>query len=501
MYYEYFGLTRPPFKITPDTAFFFEGGNRGAVLEAVLYAIEQGEGIIKVTGEVGSGKTMLCPVLLHRLDQRVDVIYLANPSVSPQEILHAIAFELALRLPKETSRVEVLHALQNHLVSRHAGGHQVVLFVEESQRMPLETLEEIRLLSNLETTDHKLLQIVLFGQPELDENLKQPSIRQLRERITHSFELGPLGSKEIAEYLSFRLRAAGYRGPALFSRQVVDLIAQASRGLTRRVNIIADKALLAAFSENTHTVTRKHIRNAVADSEFSRGEFRGTPRPALLEGRFKWWIAATLVTITALFGSWSIWSFRSPDAAPPPRAGLAADAAQRSPVPAQGTASSSDVATPPASPMPQGGRPTSASAAPSTPGPSAAPPPEAETADARETAPKSLPVRMAESAAWLQSGAADSFTIQILTGASEEYLRGYFRNLPKSVDRDRFFVYRGLGEGGLSWAVSYGHYANQRDAWDAMNRLPSELTRFRPYPRSLKVLRAEAETAERARVE
>jgi type II secretory pathway predicted ATPase ExeA len=145
MYYDFFGLERPPFRITPDTAFFFEGGNRGATLEALLYAIAQGEGIIKVTGEVGSGKTMLCRVVLNRLDQDVDVVYLANPSVAPDEILHAIAFELAIRLPADTSRVEVLHALQSYLVSRHAKGHQVVLFVEEAQRMPLETLEEIRL--------------------------------------------------------------------------------------------------------------------------------------------------------------------------------------------------------------------------------------------------------------------------------------------------------------------------------------------------------------------
>ena len=171
MYYEFFGLRHAPFKITPDTDVFFEGGNRGAILQALIYAITHGEGIIKVTGEVGSGKTMLCRVLQTRLPQNVETVYLANPSVSPDEILHAIAFEMQLRVPKDASRLEVMHVLNDYLVERHGQQRQVVVFVEESQGMPISTLEEIRLLSNLETQHHKLLQIVLFGQPELDLSL------------------------------------------------------------------------------------------------------------------------------------------------------------------------------------------------------------------------------------------------------------------------------------------------------------------------------------------
>ena len=272
MYYTFFGLQQPPFRITPDTEFFFEGANRGSVLEALIYAIGQGEGIVKVTGEVGSGKTMLCRVLQQRLGDSVDIVYLANPNVSPEDILHAIAFELQLPVKREASRLEVMHALQQYLVQRHAERRQVVVFVEESQGMPLATLEEIRLLSNLETDRSKLLQIVLFGQPELDENLRQTSIRQLRERITHSFYLSPLSVEEVGAYLAFRLHAAGYRGPALFSRRVITYISKASGGLTRRVNIVADKALLAAFAESTHTISLKHVRIAVRDSEFSQGK-------------------------------------------------------------------------------------------------------------------------------------------------------------------------------------------------------------------------------------
>src|SRR5687767_13863686 len=270
MYYSHFGLNQAPFKITPNTEFFFSGGNRGPILEALIYAITHGEGVIKVTGEVGSGKTMLCHMLPKRLPPHVETVYIANPSVSPEEILHTIAFELQLAVDRGASRLEVMQALHDFLLKRHAEGKRVVVFVEESQSMPLQTLEEIRLLSNLETKNDKVLQIVLFGQPELDDNLRQPHIRPLRERITHSFRLEPLAPVEIREYLMFRMRAAGYRGPDLFSNSVVRRIARDSLGLTRRVNLIADKALLAAFSENTHTIRGKHVEAAVRDSEFSQ---------------------------------------------------------------------------------------------------------------------------------------------------------------------------------------------------------------------------------------
>jgi MSHA biogenesis protein MshM len=255
MYYAHFGLKQPPFKITPNTEFFFSGGNRGAVLDALIYSIQSGEGIIKVVGEVGSGKTMLCRMLQTLLPEKVEGIYLANPSVAPEHILHAIAFELQLNLGKDANRLEAMQVLQKYLLDRHAQGRQVVIFVEEAQGMPLSTLEEIRLLSNLETKHDKLLQIVLFGQPELDTNLNQTNIRQLRERITHSFNLGPLTAGEVVEYLMFRLRGAGYFGPHLFSKSAIRLMAKSSEGLVRRVNILADKALSAQrlpVSVDTH---------------------------------------------------------------------------------------------------------------------------------------------------------------------------------------------------------------------------------------------------------
>lgn len=283
MYLDYFSLQRHPFRITPDTSLFYSGGERGrgVVLEAMLYAIESGEGILKVVGEVGSGKTMLCRMLEERLPTSTEVVYLANPNLDPEEILYAIAFELNLVVRKNTSRLLVMQQLQNYLLTQHANNRRVLLIIEEAQGMPVETLEEIRLFSNLETKQDKLLQIVMFGQPELDSNLKAKHIRQLRERITHSFYLKPLDQEETAEYIRFRLGAAGCPCPQLLTGSAEWLIARASGGLTRRINILADKALLAAFADNVlkspgqlssdvpPVVTFRHVFLAIQDSDYS----------------------------------------------------------------------------------------------------------------------------------------------------------------------------------------------------------------------------------------
>lgn len=268
MYYDYFGLKQAPFKITPDTSLFFPGGNRGAVLEALIYSITQGEGIVKVVGEVGTGKTMLCRMLEVELPENVEVVYLANPSLSPENILHAIAFELELDVTETDNRLKVMNELQKYLLDRHADNRQIVVFVEEAQGMPIATLEEIRLLSNLETTQNKLLQIVLFGQPELDEKIATREIRQLKERITYSFQLAPFKKDDIKDYLNARMRTCGYRSEDIFTSTAVSAISKYSKGLVRRINILADKALLAAYAGNTHKVTSSHVKIAARDSEF-----------------------------------------------------------------------------------------------------------------------------------------------------------------------------------------------------------------------------------------
>ncbi|HRL76820.1 MAG TPA: AAA family ATPase, partial [Candidatus Accumulibacter phosphatis] len=289
MYLEHFGLQQAPFRITPHTEFFFAGANRGATLEALIYAITNDEGIVKVSGEVGSGKTMLCRMLLENLPENVETVYLANPMLSRDEILFAIAAELRLELPAGQGQL-LLRALQDRLLEIYAAGRQIVVLIDEAHAMPPDALEEIRLLSNLESSRHKLLQIVLFGQPELDQRLRESAMRQLNDRITHSFSLEPLHRSDVAAYLMFRLRAAGYRGPDLFSRRAIQLISRSSEGLTRRINILADKALLAAFAEGRHQVEGRQLRAAIRDAQFQ-------PIAGRSFGRWAWAAAAAMAML------------------------------------------------------------------------------------------------------------------------------------------------------------------------------------------------------------
>ena len=268
LYLEHFGLHEPPFRITPHADFFFDGADRGATLEGLQYAILHDEGIVKVSGEIGSGKTTLCRVLMERLPPQVETVFLANPSYSRGEILHAIAEELG-RPANDNPASFALRDLQAQLIELYASGKRVVVMIDEAHAMPEETLEQVRLLSNLETSRHKLLQIVLFGQPELDVALDKPTMRQLKDRITHSFRTRPLKVDETGSYIAFRMRAAGYKGREVFTTAAISAIARASSGLTRRINVLCDKSLLAAFAANTHAVTPRQVRAAIADSEFA----------------------------------------------------------------------------------------------------------------------------------------------------------------------------------------------------------------------------------------
>ncbi len=299
MYLEHFGLKEPPFKITPVTDFFFPGANRAEILDALLYAISESEGIIKVTGEVGSGKTMLCRMLLERFPDKVEAVYLANPSLSREEMLYAIADGLSLNL--EGQRVNIiLQTLQNHLELKLTQGKRVVILVDEAHAMPLETMEELRLLYNLQVGNHKLLHIVLFGQPELNEKLSQPNMRQLKDRIIHHFSMLPLSQNIIESYLLFRMRAAGYRGPSPFTAPAATLIGKASQGLMRRVNILADKSLLAAFVENKHGVEVSHVQAAIKDTELDSHALPWWKRKAVA-------ITAAIIVAAALIVAATLW--------------------------------------------------------------------------------------------------------------------------------------------------------------------------------------------------
>lgn len=517
MYYTHFGLAQPPFRITPNTEFFYGGGNRGPILEALMYAISQGEGIIKVTGEVGSGKTMLCSMMQARLPANIESVYLANPSVSPEEILHAIALELHLKPARDASHLEVMQMLNNHLMERHAAGKQVVMFVEESQSMPIATLEEIRLLSNLETSQSKLLQIVLFGQPELEENLRQPQIRQLRERITHSFRLSPLKPAEIRDYLNFRLRAAGYRGPDLFSPPIVAAIAKSSDGLTRRINLIADKALLAAFAENTHTIRIKHIQAAVRDSEFSYYE---PPKPRLKFGLavLLFMVGAGLgISLYAMFTAYQndAATLREPFVAapsPPPPVPPATEPAAPAPAPtAQSatppandakrpadTATPATPATPAVPPTPAAPPLMAAKAADPKPQPEATkaePKPEIKVAGTDSQVPAStkdeVELRMAATREWLAQKGKNPYSIQLLGTDNPAQLKNHLNVIRKYVEINDIFVYRTIAKQKPSLTVLYGAFNDRRAAQEALAKLPASLKAYKPVLRTMQGVRAE----------
>jgi len=272
MYRAHFGLDRLPFAITPDTAFAYSSRSQANALNTLLIATDGGEGFLKITGEVGSGKTLLCRRFLARLaaanagGRRFRTAYIPNPCLSPRTLLLAIAMELKLRVSDTDTEHALLTSLQRALV-RHAGrGEQVVVCLDEAQAMPVETLESLRLLSNLETEQRKLVQIVLFGQRELDALLARDDLRQLRSRIAFSHRMEALTPTETVSYLQHRLTVAGYRGSALIDPDAARALHRAARGLPRRINILAHKSLLVAYGLGAHSVGTEHVRAACRDT-------------------------------------------------------------------------------------------------------------------------------------------------------------------------------------------------------------------------------------------
>lgn len=270
MYKTYFNLKSAPFKLTPDTQCFFAEGNRKTILDALLYAVTHGDGLTKVVGEVGSGKTLLSRLLAQSLPHNYEILYLINPRIPPDKILYAIALELGLSVDNAIDKVTLLHLLHNKLLQLHQQSRQTVLLIDEAQAIPIESLEEIRMLGNLETASNKLLQIVLFGQPELDQHLNRHEVRQIRERIIHNFYLPRLTSPEVARYLDFRLQHAGHQGNFPFSGLAVKIITWQSDGFLRRINILAEKCLLTVFAKQSKKVSGLTALQAVLDQRTNR---------------------------------------------------------------------------------------------------------------------------------------------------------------------------------------------------------------------------------------
>ena len=539
MYLNHFGLTEAPYRITPHTDFFFEGANRGATLEALLYAITHDEGIVKVTGEVGSGKTMLCRVLMERLPAQVETIYLANPSLARDEIMLAILDDLDVPNAGERSSL-ILRSLQERLVTLYAEGRRVVVLIDEAHAMPVETLEEIRLLSNLESKRHKLLQIVLFGQQELDEVLGTPQMRQLKERVIHSFRLEPLVRSDIGTYLMFRMRLAGYKGPDIFSDGAVRLITDASEGLTRRVNILADKALLAAFADGGYQVLPKHVNAAIGDSEFAR--LRRKPGAGLSAlglssaglstiglaivavGLIATGAAAALLAVYITFTRPSAVADRAPPD-PPMAAGSAlATAPAAGPAVAAHPASSerdrpakstpagpqnlltqpvptlrpaapaaAPVSSPAAAPAPNNTRAVPAEALPQIQAAAAAPP---AAAAAVAEASGLLAQRQRATEEWLRQAPDSTYALQLLTAdvARAADVNLWLTRVPAAIKVDQVYVYSSVIRGLPRFSILYGAFPDRASATAALGELPKKMRDGKPLIRTIAGIRADLQS-------
>ncbi len=317
MYLKHFGLREPPFGLTPDTSFFFACSSYQEALNTLLVAARNGEGFIKIVGEVGNGKTLLCRKFLatlnhgektattaigtqdekatSRTSEKFVTAYIPNPYLEPRSLLLALADEFRISLDKEVDQHQLLKELTRALLDFARAGRRVLVCLDEAQAMPLESMEVLRLLTNLETEKRKLLQVVLFGQPELDERMKQDSVRQLRQRISFQYVLRGLRGGELDRYLRHRLGVAGYSGETLFTGSAVRALHRVSGGTPRLVNIVAHKAMLLAFGEGRQRIGARHIRIAASDTPETRRDWLA----------LGWGVVALMLSLAG--AGWVVW--------------------------------------------------------------------------------------------------------------------------------------------------------------------------------------------------
>jgi general secretion pathway protein A len=266
MYDQFYGFREPPFNITPDPRFLFFSDRHREAYNHILFGIRERKGFIQVTGEVGAGKTTLCRALLEELGPNYVTALILNPCLNPTQLLRSILTELGLK-PEKADRATCLALLNEFLLAQLAQGNDVVLLIDEAQDLSTELLEQVRLLSNLETDQRKLLQIVLIGQPELREKLDDRSLRQLRQRITVRYHLTPLSRPEIERYIQHRLQVVGANGRPAFTAAAIRAIFRYSGGIPRLVNAVCDKTLLAGFVEGKDLLTWWQVRRAIRELE------------------------------------------------------------------------------------------------------------------------------------------------------------------------------------------------------------------------------------------
>ncbi|MBN1473942.1 MAG: AAA family ATPase [Syntrophaceae bacterium] len=266
MYAEFFGLKENPFNLSPEPRYLFLSEHHRDALNCLVYGIKEKKGFVLLSGGIGLGKTTICRSLLNSLDDSVETALIFNTAISDTDLLETILTEFGIRIRKETkTKKTYIDALNKFLLKNYAAGKTAVLLIDEAQNLSYGVLEQIRMLSNLETEQEKLLQIILIGQPELNATLLQPALRQLNERITVRYNLPPLSPPEVRAYIDHRLKVAHGPGPLTFTSSAINLIYSFSEGIPRRINALCDRALLIAYTKNVSKISRKIVKLAVAD--------------------------------------------------------------------------------------------------------------------------------------------------------------------------------------------------------------------------------------------
>jgi MSHA biogenesis protein MshM len=469
LYLKHFDLEKSPFQITPDIDFFFSGSQRGGILTALLHVACHDEGIVTVVAEVGSGKTLLARLMLARLPADISTVYLANPCFSRDEIISAISRDLGLPAQSGTTE-ENLAQLHQELLRRHAQGQRVLLVIDEAHAMPIESLEEVRLLSNLETDRHKLVNIMLFGQPELDTVLADRRLRQVRDRVIHRFELPPLVNDEATAYIDHRLRVAGWSGGRLIAPAAITALIKLSQGRARRINLLADKALLAAYAEGVKQVEKRHVVSASGELHPDSAPASFFAQPAVRYGAISVALAILLASAMVAVLGW----YRAPMQAQAEPV-LPRTAA---PVAAVAPAELKEVPTPAVKP------PVDSPASP-----------VATVKEVAKDAGKPSRVKVADVVKRTEElvGNADKrgFTLQLASLPSMENVGDYLNNMAAFVDPALLYAHKRSYKGAGSAAVYFGYYSSEPEAREALNKLPEALKSNHPVIRTWAGIRRE----------
>lgn len=477
LYLKHFDLERSPFQITPDIDFFFSGSQRGGILTALLHVACHEEGIVTAVAEVGSGKTLLARLMISRLPADISSVYLANPCFSRDEIISAISRDLGL-FSRPASTEENLAQLHQELLRRHAQGLRVLLVIDEAHAMPPESLEEVRLLSNLETDRHKLVNIMLFGQPELDTLLADRRLRQLRDRVIQRFELLPLPRDEATAYIDHRLRIAGWRGGRIFTPAATALLLKASQGRARRINLLADKSLLAAYAEGVKRVEKRHVKIACDELH---------PDPVTSHWTGLPWLRTLMISLAlaipmAISAVWMLdWYRTNTPAALEPVAAKGARIADTVSVPVADKEPKIPIATA----MPVG---ASISPKPARLSSSAQEPEKEAMGKADGGRISSLVKRTEE---LLSDQKLRGFTLQLASLSSMNNLPEYVGAIERYVDFSTIYAHNRTYHGKSVVAVYLGQYPSEQEARDALRNLPEPVRTNQPIIRTWNRIRQE----------